>query len=64
MHVKLKHMLTFTQKVITQSQPVFRYIADKCNLSGETADEKIKCDQTLAQVLSFNPLYDDDMVPA
>jgi hypothetical protein len=42
------------QKVITQSQPVFRYIADKCNFSGETADEKLKCDQTLAQVVLQN----------
>uniref|UniRef100_A0A7S1MYS2 glutathione transferase n=1 Tax=Hemiselmis andersenii TaxID=464988 RepID=A0A7S1MYS2_HEMAN len=45
--------------LITQSQPVYLYLARKCKMAGSTPDEEIKVEQTLAQVYDLrNALID------
>jgi len=36
--------------LVTQSQPVYTYLARKCNMNGTTPEETLKVEQTLAQV--------------
>uniref|UniRef100_A0A7S0YJZ5 glutathione transferase n=1 Tax=Hemiselmis tepida TaxID=464990 RepID=A0A7S0YJZ5_9CRYP len=45
--------------LMTQSQPIYLYLADKCDMAGKTPEEKINVQQTLAQVYDLrNALID------